>query len=561
MAAQTFTYDEAQEIAKHPELYSKKDVEEAQKFIDSNKSASVDMSIEEAREIKAHPELYGTKDLAMAKTVIAQHRPAPGKWIGKYMPINKEGGFNFNWRQAYNKPVKNDEDVEKLADWMNTQVWDVDDDIDLRDVATEMGFKHRDEGWEDFIKSERFPIFQAYLEDVRNTQTQKMVDKVWSGEEPSPQWTPFGYKEVPLSKQVTDFMLPVSKEYAQKHYNDKDFSLAGPIATDAAANFVMAGPGWTTALPAKASAATGKFFSKPLISTIYGNVAAPAITETGNVIYNDESIPEAIARTAEGTAINIGTPRMLENIGSWAGRGLPIGESRTVQKMVDEAANKAAKVQDDIRKGKPYPITIEGQPGPIEFAQYNKDGTKYFSQDVPTSQKDWDSLRDAAKKEAWPSRKYESAKDMPAEAVTFDELAQAKQGLPFLRGKEGKTKLAKDLKTIQDTATEVLQDDLIFRKATALAKEGDLRNLSPTELRQLGFADKESLMNYLIRNIKMKMPSSVSTYLTNAAGRPEFGRRAGPIRNINYLLGTDLFGKDETDKEKQTSKIKAVYGL
>ena len=57
------------------------------------------------------------------------------------------------------------------------------------------------------------------------------------------------------------------------------------------------------------------------------------------------------------------------------------------------------------------------------------------------------------------------------------------------------------------------------------------------------------------------MPSTLSTYATNAAGRPEFGRKAGPIRNINYLLGTNLFGKDTTQEEKQKSRIQRLLGL
>jgi hypothetical protein len=549
MAKTTMTYDEAQEIANNPNDYSKKDVAEAKKFLESNTGASVDMSLEEAQEIKANPNDYSPKDLAMAKTVIAQHRPAPGKWIGKYIPIKPNGGFNFNWKQAYNKPIKNDDDVQKLDEWKNTQVWDVDDKIDLRDVAKDMGFKHSDEGWEDFIKSDRFPIFQDFLKDVQKAQRDKEVEKIWSGEEPSQQWTPFGYKEVPGAMFATNFMTPVAKEYAKNHYDDEDIntSMIAPILVDAASNLVMTGPGLAKTLPAKASEPIAKFMNKPFVSKIYGNVTAPAITETGNVIYNDESVPEALLRTAEGAAINIGTPRALEGTLSWAGRGLPTKEGkRTVQKMIDEAANKAAKVQHEISEGKPYPITNEGQPGPIEFIQVTKDGKKYFSSDVPTSTQN-------------SSNKYESIKNMPDESITFDEFSQLKQGVPFLRGKAGNNKLSKSLKDIQDAGSEYLQNNLIFRKATALAKDGDLRNLTPVELRQLGFTDKESLMNYLIRTIKMKMPSTLSSYMTNASGRPEFGRRAGPIRNINYLLGTNLFDKE--GKEHKIEELKRIYGL
>lgn len=454
--------------------------------------------------------------------------------------VVKDSGFNFNWRNAYEN-VKNEKlrpteaDAKKLQDFINSNMYDVNDDVNLQQIAYNLHmYNPNTMKWSDFINSEQGAEFKKYLDDVIKAQTEKAVEDVWSGKDDKTLYDKFGTKAV-------NFMLPVSKEYAKKHYNDKDFSLAGPLATDAAANLVMTGTG---ALPVKA-------LNRPLISTVYGNVAAPAITEAGNVIFNDENIPEALARTAEGAAINIGTPRVIEGTLSWAGRGLPTKEGkRTVQKMIDEAANKAAKVQDDISKGKPFPYN-EGTP--IEFSQVNKDGKKFYekfySSDVPTSQR----LR--------PSRKFESVKDMPEEAVTREEFSQLKQGLPFLRGKDGNNKLANTLKEIQDAGKEYLQDDLIVKKATALAKDGDLRNLTPVDLRQLGFTDKESFMNYLIRTIRMKSPSTLSSYLTNAAGRPEFGRRAGPIRNINYLLGTNLFGKDESAAEKQKSRIERLLGL
>lgn len=465
--------------------------------------------------------------------------------------VVKGSGFNFNWRNAYEN-VKNEKlrpteaDAKKLQDFINSNMYDVNDDVNLQQVAYNLHmYNPNTMKWTDFINSEQGAEFKKYIDDVRKAQTEKEVEDIWAGKYDKTLGDKF-------STAAVNFMLPVSKEYAKKHYNDEDFSLTGPLMADATANLVMAGPGVAEALPAKVGVPVARVMNRPLISTVYGNVAAPAITEAGNVIYNDESIPEALARTAEGTAINIGTPRALEGTLSWAGRGLPTKEGkRTVQKMIDEAANKAAKVQDDIRKGKPYSFHIEGEPGPIEFTQVTKDGRKYYSTDVPTSEKNWSNSK----------RKFESIKDMPDEAVTLDEFGQLKQGLPFVRGKDGSNKFANTLKTLQDSGAEYLQDDLVVKKAKALAKDGDLRNLTPVELRQLGFADKESFMNYLIRTIKMKSPSTLSSYMTNAAGRPEFGRRAGPIRNINYLLGTNLFGKDESVQEKQKSRIQRLLGL
>lgn len=463
--------------------------------------------------------------------------------------VVKDSGFTFNWRDAYEN-VKNEKlrpteaDAKKLQDFINSNMYDVTDDVNLQQIAYNLHmYNPNTMKWTDFINSEQGAEFKKYIDDVRKAQTEKEVEDIWAGKYDKTGYDKFG-------TSMVNFMLPVSKEYAKKHYNDEDFSLTGPLMADAATNLVMMGPGATEILPAKVGVPAAKVMNRPLISKLYGNVAAPAITEAGNVIYNDESLPEAFARTAEGAAINIGTPRALEGTLSWAGRGLPTREGkRTVQKMIDEAANKAAKVQDDIRKGKPYSFNIEGQSGPIEFTQVTKDGKKFYSSDVAASQKDW------------PKRKFESIKDMPDEAVTLDEFGQLKQGLPFLRGKDGNNKFATTLKTIQDAGKEYLEDDLVVKKAKALAKDGDLRNLTPVDLRQLGFADKESFMNYLIRTIKMKMPSTASSYTTNAAGRPEFGRRAGPIRNINYLLGTNLFGKDESVQEKQKSRIQRLLGL
>ena len=459
--------------------------------------------------------------------------------------IVKKGGFNFNWRNAYEN-VKNEKlrpteaDAKKLQDFINSNMYNVNDDVNLQQIAYNLHmYNPNTMKWTDFINSEQGAEFKKYIDDVRKAHTEKAVEDIWEGKDDKTLYDKFGTAAV-------NFMLPVSKEYAKNHYNDEDFSLAGPLMTDAAANLVMMGPGAAEALPAKVGVPVAKIMNKPLISTIYGNVAAPAITETGNVIYNDESIPEALARTVEGTAINIGTPRILESVLSSAGRGLPVGESRSVQKMIDEATNKANKTLDDIQKGKPFAVTE--QPGKNWFLRKDKNDvmTMYTPDDthVPDS----------------PLTKFKSIKDMPSEAVTYDEYLQMLHNIPFSRGRLGNSFTADIIKEAQELNEEEL-NQLLIKKAESLAKDGDLRNLTPVELRQLGFADKESLMNYLIRNIKMMMPSTFSTYMTNAAGRPEFGREAGPIENINRLLGTSLFSKDNTDEEKQKSRIQRLLGL
>ena len=463
--------------------------------------------------------------------------------------VVKDTGFKFNWRDAYEqtkgeKLRATEADAKKLQEFINSNMFNVNDDVKLQQIAYNLHmYNPNTMTWSDFINSEQGEEFKKYLEDVRKAQEEKAVEDIWESKDDKT----FGDK---FSTAAVNFMLPVSKEYAKNHYNDKDFSIAGPLMTDVAANLVMTGPGAVTkTLPTKAAVNAEKVLNKPIVSFLYGNVAAPTITETGNAIFNDESLPEALARTAEGTAINIGTPRILEGMLSSAGRGIPKGDNRAVQKMIDEATNKAVKVYNDIENGKPY-ISNPEQFDPTRFTQFTKDGgIKRYSSNVAASQK------------LYPDIKFESIKDMPPEAVTIDEITQLSQGLPFARGKFDNNPLAASIKSSQDVGKEQLENELLLKKARALAKDGDLRNLTPVDLRQLGFADKESFMNYIIRTIKNNTPSTLSTYLTNAAGRPEFGREAGPIENINRLLGVNLFGKDKTQEEKQKSRIQRLLGL
>ena len=481
--------------------------------------------------------------------------------------VVKDTGFKFNWRDAYEqtkgeKLRATEADAKKLQEFINSNMFNVNDDVKLQQIAYNLHmYNPNTMTWSDFINSEQGEEFKKYLEDVRKAQEEKAVEDIWESKDDKT----FGDK---FSTAAANFMLPVSKEYAKNHYNDKDFSIAGPLMTDIAANLVMAGPSWVTkTLPTKAAVNAEKVLNKPLVSFLYGNVAAPAITETGNAVFNEESLPEALARTAEGTAINIGTPRILEGMLSSAGRGIPKGDNRAVQKMIDEAANKAEKIQSDIMKGKPFPFKIADIPGGNTFIRKNNaDGIDIYATNVPTSEKYWPRIDGVNRPVANASDKkynikYYSVKDMPAEAVTADEFNQMMQGLPFSRGKIGKSELANMLKISQDTGKEQLENELLLKKARALAKDGDLRNLTPVDLRQLGFADKESFMNWAIRSIKNNMPETVQTYLTNAAGRPEFGREAGPIENINRLLGTHLFVKDRTQEEKQKSRIQRLLGL
>ena len=452
--------------------------------------------------------------------------------------VVKESGFKFNWRDAYEqtkgeKLRPTEADAKKLQDFINSNMFNVEDDVKLQQIAYNLHmYNPNTMTWSDFINSEQGDEFKKYLEDVRNAQTENAVNDIWEGKDKS---------------KLVDFMLPVSKEYAKNHYNDKDFSMVGPLMTDVGSNLIMTG----SSLPSKIGTNVAKVMNKPLVTFLYGNVAAPIVTETGNAVFNDESIPEALVRTAEGAAVNIGTPRILEGMLSSAGRGIPKGDSRAVQKMIDNAANKAAEVDSKIKSGTPYPILdADGKRvGPFEYAVKDKSGnvTKRYSSDPVSSKTNHNSY------------KYKSLSEMPnSEAISDSDYLAARQGLPFTRGK--KDYVQESIGFSQDKGASTL-NDLVLLKAKSLAKDGDLRNLTPEQIRQLGFANKESLMNYLLRSIKTHTPETLATYLTNAAGRPEFGREAGPIEQINRLFGTNLFKKNTSTEDKQKSRIQKLLGM
>ena len=554
-------YDELIKIPK--EYLTQEDFNDIHEFELSEASAPSEEDLEWARTIlnQKNPHIQEafrkSGDLDKAMSIMNQERNAkdlmlskgqsPHIRIVKSTPedVVKKGGYKFNWRNAYEN-VKGEKlrateaDAKKLQDFINSNMYGIDDDVKLKQIAYNLHmYNPNTMDWTDFINSEQGEEFKKYIEDVRNAQTEKAVEDIWEGKEPSQQWTPFGYKEVPGSKKVVDFMLPVSKEYAKNHFNDEDYSIAGPLFTDIAANLIMTGTG---ALPAT------KVMNKPLVSSLYGNFFAPFITEAGNVAFNDESIPEAFVKGIEGSAVNIGTPQALEGVFSKIGRGFPKGSNRSVQKMIDEATNNAEKVNKEMLEGKPFRYNIiRSKDDPLEYHMLTPKGVIQFS-------------TDPAKSSAKSGEVFESIYNMPDEAISDKEFIDWLQGMPFSRSKFGRTDAIQKIKNLQDKATSSVKDELLRKKAEALSKDGDLRSLTPYELRQLGFPDKESFMNWLIRSFKNNAPETLKTYLTNASGRPDFGREV-PLEIINKILGTSFFKKDNTKEEKQKSRIERILGM
>ena len=216
--------------------------------------------------------------------------------------------------------------------------------------------------------------------------------------------------------------------------------------------------------------------------------------------------------------------------------------------MIDEATNNAEKVNKEMLEGKPFRYNIiRSKDDPLEYHMLTPKGVIQFS-------------TDPAKSAAKSGEVFESIYNMPDEAISDKEFIDWLQGMPFSRSKFGRTDAIQKIKNLQDKATSSVKDELLLKKAEALSKDGDLRSLTPYELRQLGFPDKESFMNWLIRSFKNNAPETLKTYLTNASGRPDFGREV-PLEIVNKILGTSFFKKDNTKEEKQKSRIERILGM
>jgi fructose-specific component phosphotransferase system IIB-like protein len=531
------TKERADRIVANPDNYTPEAVSKAKEFL-QNKVNKVTMSEERARKILANPDNYTADAVAKANDFIAIQSAgmsAPGaNWVRKYMPVNTNGGFNFNWRQSLDTDVKNDaEGLKKLEDYRKGKMWDVGDDVNLNNIATEMHFKQANEKWTDFINSDRFPEFQNYLKDVQKYQQDKRLNEIWNDE----------------SNLAVDFMLPVTKEYAKNHYQEiEDVSdIAAPLAFDVGTNVIMAGPGSTA-------------IKKPLVSAVYGNVAAPALTELGNVVVNDKDIDKALVGTAEGALVNRGTTKFLRGLGNAFKAPITNSEKRTVQQMVNNAADEAARVDRLTQKGVPYTANNPTDEV-IEYTQIIPAKRNWYGKKVEPAKKVFYST-DVAKSNAdFPSgsRTYKPLQEMPNEALTREDWNKFVQGKPFIY--KDKNKVGEKIATIQDAGAEYLQAETIAKKATSLAEHGDLRNLTPAELRQLGFADKESLFNYALRNLDVFLEEnpSIANYLGNMSGRPKFGQRG--LGTALNTLWPDLGLFKDDSKEKEKSRLEKAYGF
>lgn len=530
------TYEQMEMILANPGDYQEKFVEEAKKLKQQKDLSTDKMSEELVDQILANPDDYQDEFVQKAneiKSLRDAGYSAPGKnWAKKYMPVNTNGGFNFNWREAYDKKVDPEDikSLQSLDDFRKSKMWNTEDEVNLNNIATELRFKDPKEKWSSFMASDRFPEFQKYLEDVRKYQTDQEVNKIFNED----------------GSLLVDFMLPVSKQYAMRNYDQirtepgiygylKGVSdMAPAIAADASSNLVMTGAGKGASFIA----------SRPIVSHIYGNLLAPAITETGNVLINDKDPKKAAVNALEGYLVNRQTGKVLD-------RYIPKAENyfggkvAERQKVIDDAVNAAVETQKKMKQGATA-MNVDAY-GDKHFFKWSKNGKRpvEITEDEFLRSKtghitepefdNWVAAQESIRRD--PARVlrdiYSAAKTPRADRVSAKEQA----------------------KMIREAREAVLGPQIEEGRKKIVEKINSGAKPTIEELREAGLNDKESISNYMRRLTN----ESVGTYLSNAAGRPRFGQRGLGSFLETVVPGLDLF-KEETENEKK-SKLRKAYGL
>lgn len=431
--------------------------------------------------------------------------------------IGKEYGFKFNWKSAYENETgeklrPNEADAKKLEQYISNKVSDYEKGEDLRKTANDMKMYSNKElnSWSNFIGSDsnNSKEFQNYLKDMQKIQKDKRLDEIWNKE----------------SNMAVDFMLPVSKEYARKNYENINGAsdMVKPIATDALANAAMMMGG--ESLPMKV-ASMG---------------AAPLITEGGNVVLNDKPLNRAAAHALEGSLINMGTPFFLGRGSNLLARGFGNSEKNIARDIMNNAANASDKVKREIRNGKPYEIDgdwfKENRKGRLT-AIYTDNPEKYTKAE---------------------QKLIKPLDELPNEGVSTIERENARNWEQFRRGLSKDEQARANLdRSLEDIMYGSDRKALQTKKQASLRNKGNISELSPSDIRQLGIREKETITNYIVRNIRNKTPEEAKNYIQNLAGRDKSARAYGSW--LNSLFGTDLFRGES--KKQDTNKLIKLYGL
>lgn len=245
--------------------------------------------------------------------------------------------------------LSNMPEVSKLDDLNIDDIYSNGYDFEqMKALADQYGYDYAD-------KADR----KEFLDKVYDYHKAKNVDEA--------------FKANDLRGAATDFILPISKEYARQNYDNirtdskwnstKD--MAVPLAADAITNFAMMGT-------------PGKVVSNPTAKMVANNITAPVIREAVQMGLNDKSLQDAAVDAAGAVATNYATPYALRIPMRWAGRVTQGEVKQGAQDMINAAANKARKISDKVMDGTPIVHIVEKSDGTKtpQYFIFNKDSGK-----------------------------------------------------------------------------------------------------------------------------------------------------------------------------------------
>lgn len=567
MSSNIKSIDHAKKILANEGIVKPELVKEAKSYLSHTKTVNSKMSKEKAEKILENRNIADPDKIAEAEEVLASYRSGRKEDVGdlkQFQPTLGKNWFKFNWAQAQgDEDLRKDEESAKKVDNLRKKVQDdLRKNRPLAEIATELGFKKIGEKWTDFMKTDNFKQFQVLLDDIRRQETKEEVDKIWSGESPSPS-SFAGLVNIDnptydaVSRFLTKFAMPVSSEYAKRNYEDIQGAgdLVGPMAADAASNLLMAGSTVPKAIPL-----IGNIFRSPTAALAYDLSAGPIATSAGNMLFNDYSLGQAAMDVASGSGTNAFLGKAVPMAGLGLGR-LKAKPEGTSAKLFSEAEKRAASATPTIRKiysGEAlFPYRDGGEMMEIVGKGANKKRVLYTS-NVEGRTNGLNMAKKHGLDVGFDEVRPISQINFKKETIGTKEYQEAKEAAGYMRGKDSElgntSKTTKDYfssKSYQKDKEKMIQN--IQRKLN----NGETPSLS--ELRIAGFIpEKESLANWLYRNFKYGTPESAKAYLTNMLGRESMGP-AG----LRYTLGrwfptNDFF---RHGKKSPTEELMNAYQL
>lgn len=151
------------------------------------------------------------------------------------------------------------------------------------------------------------------------------------------------FKAHDLGGVAVDFMLPVSKEYAKKNYENIDgvSDMVLPLAADAVTNVAMGGYG-------------GNFVTKPMAKTVINNVSAPVIREVSQMAINKKPLQDAAVDAAAAVATNYATPYALKGMYRWGNRVIQSEAKLAAKDVMNQTANRVRDIEQKLKEGQVF---------------------------------------------------------------------------------------------------------------------------------------------------------------------------------------------------------------